>query len=459
MKELKKNKSILFTSAWFIALILICLTSCEYQKHKYSLSPSDTLESIASNDYLINPSELSKISYQLIDIRSQFEYEKGHLENAINMFVPEILNHTNTKILKRLKKENIEIVLYGANPEEALIPYMTLYQQGVDNMKILLVNNSYKQNKLISENSTLEESKMPPSEFELLANYLEAHGNFINSELAPALISASDLKENLHNNKNLVIDIRTPTWYARGHVEGAKNVQPVELLNYFENKIDPSNFDKITMVCYSGQSASYYTSLLRLYGFDNVYSLKWGMGSWADELASLTWEKNAKDELNQTLEETANTKPANGVYPFLTTNKKEASEILKTRIKEAFAKSYREFIVSSPAIFENLEDYFIVNYVDEDVYNAGHLKGAIHYQPNKDLALGTNLSTLPNHKKILVNSDTGFPSAYVVAYLHILGYEVYNLAYGNNSYMNSKLVEKGWNGWTKEEIKNFRIEK
>jgi len=297
----------------------------------------------------------------------------------------------------------------------------------------------------------------PPTEFEQLVKYLETNGNFINSELAPALILASELKENLKNKQNLVIDIRNADWFAYGHVKGAKNVQPLELFNYFENEIDPATYDKITLICYSGQSASYYTSLLRLYGFDNVYSLKWGMSSWADEFATNMWVKNSKDEFTEQLEKTTNTKPSKGATPNLTTGKTEVSEILKARIQEAFAKPYKEFIVKSEAAFETPEDYFIVNYVDEDLYNTGHLKGAVNYQPNMSLASGTDLYTLPVDKKILVNSDTGLSSAYVVAYLHVLGYDVYNLAYGSTSYMNSVLVEMDKNGWSKDEIKNFTV--
>ena len=40
-----------------------------------------------------------------------------------------------------------------------------------------------------------------PSEFELLVQYLEANGNFINSELAPAIILAPEIKENVKNKK------------------------------------------------------------------------------------------------------------------------------------------------------------------------------------------------------------------------------------------------------------------
>ena len=312
---------------------------------------------------------------------------------------------------------------------------------------LLVGYNSKAQDSLSTTNNT---------EFQLLVEHLEANGNFINSELAPALILAQEIKENLKNKKYLVLDIRSESWFEYGHIKNSKNAKGPELLNYFQNEIDPSTFDKITVICYSGQSASYYTSLLRLYGYNNVYSLKWGMSSWDEEFATNSWIKNSKDEFADQLETAANPMPEKGATPTLSTGKTDVKEILQERIKEAFAKPYKEFIVKSPIAFETPQEYFIVNYMNEEKYNAGHLKGAIQYQP-KSLASDTNLFTLPTDKKILVNCDTGLSAAYAVAYLHILGYNVYNLAYGSNSYMNSTLIEKGWNGFTTEEIKNYPI--
>jgi rhodanese-related sulfurtransferase len=296
----------------------------------------------------------------------------------------------------------------------------------------------------------------PPSEFETLVTYLETNGNFINNE-APSIIMASEIKENLKNEKYLVLDIRSADWFNYGHIKKSKNVKGPELLNYFESKIDPSTFDKITIVCYSGQSAAYYASLLRLYGFNNVYSLKWGISSWAEEFATNVWIKNSKDQFTEQIETTVNSMPEKGETPTINTGKTDAKEILQARIKEAFAKPYKEYIVKPAVAFEAPQDYFIINYVNEDNYKAGHLKGAVQYKPQKSLSSTTNLYTIPNNKKVLLNCDTGISAAYAVAYLQVLGYDVYNLAYGDNSYMNSTLVEKNWNGWTTKEIKNYPV--
>ena len=296
----------------------------------------------------------------------------------------------------------------------------------------------------------------PKSEFGLLVQYLEENGDFINTD-APAIVLADEIKDNLSNKKYLVIDIRSESWFTYGHIKNSVNVASSELLNYFETKITPSSFDKITLVCYSGQSAAYYASLLRLSGYKNVFNLKWGMSSWDQEFAENVWIKNSTNTFAEKLQTTPNVMPSNGTLPLLNTGKTEVKEILKERVKVAFAKPYSAFIVKADSVFNNPSGFYIVNYVNEEKYNLGHIEGAVRYEPKASLSSTTSLYTLPSDKNILVNCNTGQSAAYVVAYLQVLGYDVSNLGYGSNSFMNKILVEKGWDGFSTKEIKNFPI--
>jgi len=74
----------------------------------------------------------------------------------------------------------------------------------------------------------------PPSEFELLVQYLEANGNFINTN-SPAIITADEIKENLKNEKYLVLDIRSSDWFDYGHIKKSKNVKGPEVIKLFRN--------------------------------------------------------------------------------------------------------------------------------------------------------------------------------------------------------------------------------
>ena len=296
-----------------------------------------------------------------------------------------------------------------------------------------------------------------PTEFDLLVNYLEENGNFINSEMAPALISPDEVKKNIKNEKFLVLDIRSESWFEYGHIKNAKNIEAAELLNYFETTINPSGLEKIVLVCYSGQSASYFASLLRIAGYDNVYSMEWGMSSWRLDFAENSWLKNVKNDFADKLETAENVKPEKAVFPTLETGKTEPADILKVRLDSLFATPYKEYIIKSPDVFETPENYFVVNYGPQESYVAGHIPGAVNYLPNGSLNLENDLITLPIDKKIAVYDATGLGTAYTVAYLNVLGYDAGNIAYGANGFMNELLIEKDWNAFTKKEVNMFPV--
>jgi rhodanese-related sulfurtransferase len=292
----------------------------------------------------------------------------------------------------------------------------------------------------------------PPNEFKTLLNYLDNNNNFIENELP--LIMADEVKKNYKNSKYHIIDIRADSWFDYGHIKNAANVKAKNLLTYFENTIKPSDFDKIVMVCYSGQSASYYASLLRLAGYDNVYSMKWGMSSWREDFANNSWKKNIKNDFASKIETKEKTKPELGSHPNLNTGKTEAKDILRVRLEELFATPYKEFIIKSLDVFENPNNYYIVNYWDQEKCE-GHIPGALHYTPNASLS--KDLLTLPTDEKIVIYEATGQKAAYIVAYLNVLGYNTGNLAYGENSFMNKVLKEKGRDAFTKKEINMFPV--
>lgn len=293
-------------------------------------------------------------------------------------------------------------------------------------------------------------------EFEILVNHFESNNNFINT-LSPAIIPADEVKKNMKNPKYHLIDIRSDSWFENAHIKGAANVKAENLLSYFESSINPKDFDKIVLICYSGQSAAYFTGLLRLAGYENVFNMNWGMSSWREDFAATAWTKNSSDAFIGKLEIKENSKNEKGAHPILNTGKTDASEILKARLGEVFAIPYKEYIVKAEDAFTTPNDYYIVNYWENDKYINGHLPTAIQYQPNESLATATDLFTLPSNKKILVYGSTGQETAYVLAYLNVLGYDTANLAYGANSFMNSTLNKNNWEGFSKNEINIFPV--
>ncbi|MCA0932304.1 hypothetical protein LCM02_07565 [Lutimonas saemankumensis] len=297
----------------------------------------------------------------------------------------------------------------------------------------------------------------PPGEFETLLAYLESNRPFINTDAAPALISADEVKKNLKNPKYQIIDIRSESWFEYGHVKNAVNVHPTQLLNHFESSIVPSDFDKIVLICYSGQSAAYFTSLLRIAGYDNVYSMNWGMSSWRVDFAENSWLKNTSDSFVSKLETTTNDKAEKNSKPSINTGQSEGEKILRDRLQKAFETPYKEYIVKSSDVFENPDKYYIVDYTGSENYAKGHIPSAVQYDPQGSLSSANDLLTLPTDKRILVYGPTGQETAYVVAYLNILGYDAGNLAYGANSFMHKSLKENNREAFTKKQVNMYPV--
>jgi rhodanese-related sulfurtransferase len=158
MKELEKTKRISIAATLFILAVIIGLLTYKRPKNVYAINTKDTLEKITSTSYFTTLEELKNPEYVLIDIRNQYEFEKDHLENAINIYAAEILSEDNIKVFEELKESNKTAILYGNNPQEVNAPFLILYQLGFDNIKLLAIENSYLQNKLISKNTVVEKS-------------------------------------------------------------------------------------------------------------------------------------------------------------------------------------------------------------------------------------------------------------------------------------------------------------
>jgi rhodanese-related sulfurtransferase len=296
-------------------------------------------------------------------------------------------------------------------------------------------------------------------EFSKLVNYLETNGDFINSPYVPALIGADKVKENLDNPRFLVLDIRKPQDFEEAHIKSAENVKFYDLINYFENEISPQDYDKIVLVCYSGQTASYGAGILNLLGYDNVYAMKFGMSSWDLKNAKKAWLKNISDKYVDKLETRENTKRAPGQYPVVYTGEKEPKDILLKQAQKALDDPFKSRLISADEVFNNPDKYYIINYWPKEKYLAGHIPGAVQYTPKKTLSTKTYLNTLPVDKPIVVYCYTGQHASFVTSFLNILGYDARILKYGANSFMHKKLLEKKWHPFTKKAIHNYPVVK
>jgi rhodanese-related sulfurtransferase len=88
----------------------------------------------------------------------------------------------------------------------------------------------------------------------------------------------------LINKGALVIDVRKPEEYDKGHIVNARNV-PLERVQQGDDAINKQKSKILLAVCGDGSSSGRAAGYLRKAGYENAFSLKGGLTGWrADNL-------------------------------------------------------------------------------------------------------------------------------------------------------------------------------
>ncbi len=304
--------------------------------------------------------------------------------------------------------------------------------------------------------------KAPPASAEetaILLEYLEENGNLVNSPYLPALINADDVYNNLHAVNIHIIDLRPANQFAAGHIEHSVNVRPSGILYHFEHVIDPAGFDFIVLVCPNAMLSAYVNSVLLMLGYGNVLTLRYGLSSWDRDIAEVYWLAAMNSELEGQLETQAHPKRPAGELPTIATGYSLGYQILRARAKEILEAGMGSVNADLQDILEHPDRYYQIKYWPEAMYNNGHLPGAIQYTPKASLHSSQYLNTLPLDQPIVLGCYTGHHSAYVTAFLRLLGYEVYNLPYGANSFIHETMrtTQSMLRTFTEEHVHDFPL--
>ncbi len=285
----------------------------------------------------------------------------------------------------------------------------------------------------------------PPADtaFEVMA---KAGGAYVNGGGCPGTISAEKLDTDLTDYT--VIDLRQKVHYDAGHITGAVHSSLATLLTDLATTIPKGN--SYVVVCYTGQSAGHAKIAMELMGYEDTYTLSFGMCAWNSTL-SKKWNDNTGANGNQlaVAEKTNN----NGdltvhTYPTLT---EDVGTVVADRVKAVLTGGFKGVMYDD--IKNDLGDYFVLNYFGEADYLGtgtagvpGHIPGAFQFTPAQSLGLGQMLDNLPSDgTPIVVYCWTSQTSSQVTAYLNMLGYSAKSLSYGSNNLFYDKLIPaKRW---------------
>lgn len=268
----------------------------------------------------------------------------------------------------------------------------------------------------------------------------QLNGDYINAKGSPYLLDVSDVY--LYKSQYLLLDLRSVSDYESGHIDGAIRVERSNLLDYLK-KNNPETYEKVILIDNTGFESAYAASILRAVGYSQVYPLKNGMAVWNKQFAS-NWTNALSNKYSNQLETTNNSSGKKRKLPEIKTSATTAVGVLEEQATRALKE---DFMVNIDDVMNDPSAYYLINYWPKDLYQAGHLKGAIWFNPKTSLKLDADLANINPAKKIAVYCYTGLTASAMVGYLRLLGYDAYNIGYGANGFMYNTLKTKKWHAF------------
>ncbi|MCK4980686.1 MAG: rhodanese-like domain-containing protein [Candidatus Delongbacteria bacterium] len=248
------------------------------------------------------------------------------------------------------------------------------------------------------------------------------------------------------DNDYYIMDIRDLVDYDLGHIEGAVNVDwDGDGVLLTAAAIVPDG-QTIAVVCYSGQNALHAVMGLRLSGYSDAFSIKWGMSGWSPTLDKWTSHVAQLDDPNWI--DGANANIASPIVfddPVidLAVASTDGATILAERVDAMLIGGLNGALVSN--VLADPASYFLNIYWDEaNVTQYGHIDGSYRIKP-------MNLNNLDPDSPVVTYCWTSQTSSMIAAYLDVLGYDAYTLKFGANAMIYDDLVAGGGSAWDQSE--------
>jgi len=269
----------------------------------------------------------------------------------------------------------------------------------------------------------------PVAESTVVADAAMAY--FANLPATNNMLTAEELFVKIDAGEEMfIMDVRSAEDYALGHLKGAVNFPFASTAIADNLEFIPDDIP-VYVNCYTGQTASQVTSILKSVG-KNITNIR---GGWLLGITTTAGYEKYTDT----------------VAVAMPTATYETAPELATAIDDYFATvvSYNGTPTAnqnvSPEFVKELvdaesEDYTILSVRKAEDFALGHIPTAINIPFGAGMEVA--LAELPTDKPIIVYCYTGHTASQTVGILRLLGYEAYNMSFG----MGSVETEKGWLG-------------
>ncbi len=146
MDELNKTNRLTIAVVAFAIVIIIGMITFRRPEVTYKLTPAKSLALLNNPALLVTPAQSAGLvkdsagKYVFIDVRNSIAFGQGHIKNAINIPVRELLSKKSRQIFHEIESANQTAVLYGETQQQASGPWLMLHQTGYKSVKLFTGN-------------------------------------------------------------------------------------------------------------------------------------------------------------------------------------------------------------------------------------------------------------------------------------------------------------------------------
>jgi rhodanese-related sulfurtransferase len=143
--DFTKTNWITFGVLAILLVLVLGFIFLKTEKYTFKTPLDKELAEIKIASFQVSPQTVAQAilkkdkSIVLVDVRNQFDFAKGHLPDAKNIYRVNLMNDENMGFFTALKENNKKAILYGSSASEANVPFMILKQMGVENISYLAV--------------------------------------------------------------------------------------------------------------------------------------------------------------------------------------------------------------------------------------------------------------------------------------------------------------------------------
>jgi rhodanese-related sulfurtransferase len=377
--------------------------------------------------------------YTVVDIRASADYLAGHIPGAYNSSLATILTDVGSTIPT---DKTIVVACYSG--QTAGHAKIALELSGVEDVKTLGfgmaswnsalagVMTSNIGDNLLSPEATNNNGELTVHEFPTLTG---TNATVVAERVAAMIaggfksINYSDIRDNLDdyfilNYFGEADYLGTGAAGVPGHIPGAYQFTPYASLG-LEQMLDklPSDGTTIVVYCWTGQHSSQVTAALNMLGY-NAKSLKFGANHlFHSALTANRWTAASTHDFELEVGG-AQTPEFAAVYAAVDAYLNDNTDCPGT--------------ITAVDLFNNLDDYTVIDIRSATDYGAGHIAGA--YNSSLATLLNDLEMTIPDDKPYVVTCYTGQSAGHAKIAMELMGYEeIKSLKWGMSSW-NSTLA-------------------